>query len=190
MFLFLLCYHHIGYRDTTNATWYNERNWKWWRHKNMFGKKLFILAIFLIFLDDYFFVAIGKRNYRLQIQLQRNLLMTNEYKNIFFSFVKRVFTKPSLLRSVFSDHYTSFVQMLLWLIYCCDSRASIDAFLWAPGSVNIHWIREWFKAWFFFFFFLLGYNLPRGTIHHTAVNQHNLGQQTRILIFMHWDKTL
>ena len=47
-----------------------------------------------------------------------------------------------------------------------------------------------FFFFFFFFFFLLEYNLPRGTIHHTAVNQHNLGQQTRIIIVRHCDKTL
>ena len=152
----------------------------------MFGKKLFILAIFLIFLDDYFFVAIGKRNYRLQIQLQRNLLMTNEYKNIFF-----------LSSSVFSPNPAYFGQYFLTITHLlckcfCDLYIVVTLepplmHFFEPQVVSISTESGNGSKldFFFFFFFLLGYNLPRGTIHHTAVNQHNLGQQTRILIFMH-----
>ena len=33
--------------------------------------------------------------------------------------------------------------------------------------------------------FLFGYNLTRVAIYHNAVNQHSLGQQTRIITFVH-----
>ena len=139
---------NAGYRDTTNATGYNERNWKWWRHNNIFGKKKIYFSHIPYLLGWLFCIAAGKRYCLLQIQLQRNLFTTNENKSI-FSFVKPVFTNPSILRSTFSDRYASFVQMFLWFMYCGESRASIYAFLWVPGSVNVHWIRKWFKAWFF-----------------------------------------
>ena len=126
-------YNHSGYRDTTNATGCNERFWKWWRHKNMFSKKMIYFRYIPYLLGWLFCITAGKRYYLLQIHSQRNLFMTNESKSIFF-ICQACFSNPSILLSILSDRYTSFVQMLLWFIYCCVYRAVIDAFLWASGS--------------------------------------------------------
>ena len=76
-----------------------ERSWKWWRQKNLFGKtKIYFSHIPNLF-GWLFCIAAGKRYYLLQIQLQRNRFMTNRNKNI-FSFVKHVFTTPSIQVSV------------------------------------------------------------------------------------------
>ena len=139
---------HTGYRDTTNATGYNERSWKWWRHKNMFGTKMIYFSLIPNLLGWLFCIAAGKQYYLLQIQLQENLFMTNENKNIFFFFLSSVFLSTT---TYFGQYFLTvkhfFVPILSWFIYCWDSKASVDAFLRAPGSVNVHWIQEWCKAW-------------------------------------------
>ena len=159
---------HTGYRDTTR--WLGATNtvenydvtricsWK---------IMIFFLRHIPILLGWLFCIAAGKRYCLLQTQLLRNLFTTNKNKNFFFSVVKRVFTKPSIFRSIFLTVYACFVQMLLWLLYCCDSRASIDPFLWAQGSVSVL-NPEMVQS----LMFLLGYNIPRVTIPHT---QHSLG---------------
>ena len=68
----------------------------------MFGKKMIYFSHIPNLLGWLFCIAAEKRYYLLQIQLQRNLFMTNGSIKT-FSFVKRVFINPSILRSIFSD---------------------------------------------------------------------------------------
>ena len=55
-----VAFKHTGYRDTTISTGYNERSWKWWRHKNMIGKKMIYFSYIPNLLGWLFCITAGK----------------------------------------------------------------------------------------------------------------------------------
>ena len=87
------CIMHTGYRNTMNVTGYNKRSWKWWRHRNVFGKKILILAIFLIFLDGYF-VLLQKSSITFYRYNCREICSWQTKIKTFFSFCQACFHQP------------------------------------------------------------------------------------------------
>ena len=114
-------------------------------------------------------MAAGKRYCHLQIQLQRNLFMTNENKNIF------------LLSSAFSPtpaYFGQYFRTVTHLLCKCFCNLYIVVtlepslmHLFEPQVVSMSTESGNGSK----LDFLLGYNLPRVTIYHNAVNQHSLG---------------
>ena len=121
----------------------------------------------------------GKRYYLLQIQLQRNLFMTNENKNM-FSFVKCVFNNPSIVRSIFSDRHT-FLCKCFCNLYIVVTLEPALMHLFEPQVVSLSTENGNGSK----LDFLLGttYHGLRYTI--TRLIRAVWGQQTRIKVFMH-----
>ena len=146
-----------------------EENWSEW-----FLLKVYIVVcyFFLIVFSTVELTSFATREAVLAITFYRYSCkeMCSWQKKIerYFSFVKRVFTNPSILRSIFSDRYTSFVQMLFWFLFCCGLDICISLSpRWCQCPLNPGISSK--------LDFLLGYNLPRVTTHHNAVNQYSLG---------------
>ena len=113
-----------------------------------------------------FSIAAGKRYCLLQIQLQRNLFMTNENKNIFFYFAKRVFTNSSILRWIFLTVIHLMCKCICDLYIVMTLEPPLMHFF-EPQVVSMSTESGNGSKLDFF--------LSGVTIHHNTVNQHSLG---------------
>ena len=134
-----------------------------------------------IFLGWLFCIAAGERYCLLQIQLQRNLFTANKNKNIFIS------------PSVFSPTPAYFVQYFLTVTHCLCKCFCHLYFVETLEPSLMHFFEPEVVSMSIEsgngskLDVLLGYNLPRVAIHHNAYISAVREQQTRIIIFMHWD---